>query len=230
LKGIVVATALLLGGCGSIEGEVRRATDDKPVAGAIVRLSTVGWGQRDGQTVKDAEIVHETTTDANGMFRFAGIDGGIRLGVRSAAGTLDNGALCPAVPMIVRVGGPFAALRADRTLALGPSGPSDDPRAASAERFGVRATGPAVTQGTGVLRLVADGGVAFVGGTGAIPALPADSAFAAAQEVEVGSACGWLFVRTPTGPIAIEARPPSISQDHGGKPYATMMFAPLPTR
>jgi len=86
----MMGLAALLGGCGSIAGEVRDAATGKPVAGAVVKVSTTGWGRRDGQLVWDAETVHEARTGRDGHFRFSGIDGGGRLQVQSAVGQFDR--------------------------------------------------------------------------------------------------------------------------------------------
>jgi hypothetical protein len=223
--------AALLGSCGSIGGEVRDASTGKPVAGALVKISTIGWGRRDGQLVWDAETIHEARADRHGRFHFSGIDGGGRLQVLSPAGGFDHGALCPR-EQLIWVGGPYAALRADRRLIFADTLEDGDRDRvhppALAKELGV-STSDWTSDGEPVLRLEATGGVKFVAGTGAIPPPPA-MPYSPSVEIDFRKDCGWIFVSDGAKPIAvIEARAPSGSQRPGQPWRWSMMFAPLPT-
>ena len=226
-----LASLALLGGCGSLEGEVRHAATGKPVAGAVVQISTNGWGRRDGQLVWDAETVHETRSDGRGRFRFAGIGGGGRLQVQSTAGSFDHGSLCPQSPQLVWIGGPNADLKLQHRLVFADAlGSDDEDRAyppALARDFGLSASGSALGEGS-TLRISSKYGLSFVRGTGQIPASP-KGALKKSIDLDFTRDCGWLFVSDEKSPVAvIEVRPPSGRQNPGGPWVWSMLFAPLP--
>ena len=230
MRALAFLAAALLGGCGSIEGQVRDGGTKLPVVGAIVRVSTIGWGRRDGQLVWDAETVHEARTDQNGRFIFKGIDGGGRLQVQSAAGRFDHGVLCPRSPMLVWVGGPNSAVRTDRPLIIGGEkarASFDDRRAMSTEQLGIRLSGGEPDKALGTLRSESAGGVAFIEGTGSVPEWPARSAFRTSAEMDMGRQCGWFFVYTPLGRGVIDARHPGWTQNPGEDGFGVTLFALL---
>lgn len=230
MRPLAFLAAALLGACGSIEGEVRDGATGQPVAGAIVRVSTTGWGRRDGQLVWDAETVHEARTDRNGRFLFEGIDGGGRLQVQSAAGKFDHGALCPTSPMLVWVGGPISAVRTDRPLIIGGEkarASFEDRRAMSTDQLGVRLSGGEPGNASGSLRLESPAGVAFIAGTGSVPEWPEPAAFRPSAEMDMGRQCGWFFVNTPHGRAVIDARPPGWTQNPGEEGFGVALFALL---
>lgn len=230
MKPLAVLAAALLAGCGSIEGQVRDGGTKQPVVGAIVRVSTIGWGRRNGQLVWDAETVHEARTDRSGRFMFKGIDGGGRLQVQSAAGRFDHGALCPRSPMLVWVGGPNSAVRTDRPLVIGGEKARTsfgDRRAVSTEQLGIKLSGGDPDKAGGTLRLEAAGGVAFIEGTGSVPEWPARSEFQAAAQMESARQCGWFFVYTPLGRAVIDGRHPGWTQNPGEDGFKVTLFALL---
>ena len=227
-----IAFLALLGGCGSLEGEVRNAATGKPVAGALVKMSTIGWGRRNGQLVWDAETIHESRADEQGRFMFDGIDGGGRLQVQSAAGNFDHGSLCPQSPLLVWVGGPNSNLKFRHRLVFADAlGADDKDRAfppALARDFGLSASGSAFGQGN-TLRISAKGGLAYVRGTGTVPATP-DANYVSAIDIDLSRDCGWLFISDGKSPVAvIEVRSPGGRQSPGGPWIWSMSFAPLPS-
>ena len=72
---LVVLLILLLSACRTasestrtVKGTVSEFRTGKPVEQAWVKLSYVGWGQRDGDLVWDKQTIVETVTDSNGYF------------------------------------------------------------------------------------------------------------------------------------------------------------------
>ena len=223
----MMGLAALLGGCGSIAGEVRDAATGKPVAGAVVKVSTTGWGRRDGQLVWDAETVHEARTGRDGHFRFSGIDGGGRLQVQSAVGQFDHGSLCPR-SQLVWVGGPNAELQTNRRLVFADAlEPDDEDRTAPPALAGTLGLSGHFADDNSRGRITGKG-VSFVRGTGAIPPAP-PLPYAQAVDVDFGADCGWIFVSDGVKPVAvIEARSPSGRQNPGEEWRWSMLFAMLP--
>lgn len=227
--------ALLLAGCGQhVSGVVRDAATDQPLAGASVELRNIGWGIRDGQLVWDAEKVSRATTNGGGRFAFDE-DGGVNLQVRSPNHPTIDTSLCARSPMVVRVGGPYPTLRADRRLLLDLSGAevqpagNSSPQTANAADLGLSASGSAGDDASG-LRIEAKGGIRLVEGTGAIPPAP-PLPYDRAVNLDLGSACGWLFVSDGTSPIAvIQIGAIGWEQDPGGPRRWVMLFTPLPSR
>jgi hypothetical protein len=219
--------AFLLAGCTqSVSGVVQDAATGKPVGSAAVELINSGWGTRDGQPVWDAEKLTRTTTDSQGRFEFAE-DGGISLRVRAEShGTMAT-SLCSRSPMLVRIGGPYADLRVDRRLFLDPGPRSARSRqTASAAQLGISAS-PAGGEDS-LLRISAKGGTKFVEGTGAIPPTP-PLPYDHATDLDLRSACGWLFVSDGNAPIAvIRIAGMAWEQEPGGPRRRVVLYAPLP--
>jgi hypothetical protein len=228
--GRCAAVALLLaGGCtGGVSGVVQDAGTSRPVAGATIELSNNGWGFRNGQLVWDAETISRAVTDPEGRFAFAA-DGGAGLRVSAPHQAIVRTSLCSRSPMIVRIGGPYPDLRADKRLFLDPGLQSESDGAAQ----------PASAQGLGLgvsaspsdesrLRIEAKGGIAFIEGTGVIPA-PPPLPYGRAVNLDLGSACGWLFVSDGAAPIAvIQVGGMGWEQEPGGPRRRVMLYTPLP--
>ena len=228
-----ILMAVLLQACGpTVSGEVRDAGSEQPIPQARVDLIDVGWGQRDGQLVWDAEKRASSTSGADGRFAFNETGGG-SLRVAAPGGARVEARLCSRSPTIVRVGGPYPDLRADRRLIFNPDGAAasatdkSHPLDGSADDLGLRGSGSAFKDGRG-LRIEADGGVQFVEGTGAIPPpppLPYDRVI----ELDLGAACGWLFVHHGEKTVAvIEVAPLGWEQDPGQPRRYVMLYTPLP--
>lgn len=218
---------LALGGCGSLDGQVVHNATGEPVAGAVVELRSHGWGSRNGQFVWDAEKVHTATTDEDGRFSLDA-SGGSRIIVTTAEGVHGPATPCSRSPMLVRIGGPLAAIRADQVLMFGGSeADRSEIGGTPASTIGLTVSGPALSDGD-ELTFAASGGVMFVEGTGAIPA-PPPLPYPSTTEVNVKADCGWLFVADGRSAIAvIDLRPPGTAQQPGGERVHTMLFTPLP--
>jgi len=228
--GLILAIAL--GGCGKpMSGLVLDAATDKPLAAAIVDLQSVGWGNRQGRLVWDAGKSSQTKTDAGGRFDFTE-GGGVSLNVHAPGYPKVSTNLCSRSPMIVRVGGPYSDLRADRRLifdmAASPAKTSDlAPPEATGADLGLRIPDANFDDLTR-LQVEAKGGVRFIAGTGVIPSpprLPYD------QKVTLDPVadCGWLFVSDGTRPLAvIQVAPIGWEQAPGGPRRLVMLYTPLP--
>jgi hypothetical protein len=230
LRRCAAAALLLVSGCtGQVSGIVQDAGTGRPVAGVLVELSRNAWGFRDDQLVWDAEKISRSTSDAQGRFAFA-TDGGTSLRIRAPHYPDLRTSLCPRSPMVVRIGGPYPDLRADKHLFLdpGPSTGGGGAQSANAEDLGL-----SVSDGTSnesKLELEATGGIRFVAGTGAIPA-PPPLPYEHGVTLNPGSACGWLFVSDGASPIAvIQVGGMAWEQEPGGPRRRVLLFTPLPRR
>ena len=228
-RATVAAALLLAGGCtGQVSGVVQDAATARPVPGATIELNNNGWGFRDGQLVWDAEKISRATTDAQGRFSFVA-DGGVSLRISAPHRADIRTSLCPRSPMIVRIGGPYPDLRADKRLFLDPGPPTGDsggPQSASAEDLGLSA--PATTPDEFGLRIGAKGGIRYVEGTGTIPA-PPPPPYDNVVNLDLKSACGWLFVSDGASPIAvIQVGGMAWEQEPGGPRRRVMLYTPLP--
>lgn len=226
-----IAALLLAGGCTEqVTGVVQDSGTGRPVPGATVELSRSGWGFPDGQLVWDAEKISHATTDAQGRFSFAAA-GGVRLRVSAPRKASVRTSLCPRSPMIVRIDGPYPDMRADKRLFLDPGPPAGDgsgAQPASAEDLGLSA--PATSPDEFELRIDAKGGIRFIEGTGTIPA-PPPLPYEHAVNLDLGSACGWLFVSDGASPIAvIQVGGMAWEQGPGGPRRRVMFYTPLPKR
>lgn len=234
IKNIVpLVMASVLQACGpTVSGEVRDAASEQPIAQARIDLVDVGWGQRDRQLVWDAEKRATSTSGADGRFAFDKT-GGVSLRVMAPGGTRVEARLCPRSPTIVRVGGPYPDLRADRRLIFDPNGAAasaadkSQPLDTSADDLGLRGSGSAFNDGR-ALRIEADGGVEFVAGTGAIPP-PPPLPYHRAIELDLGADCGWLFVHSGEKPVAVIEVALLGSEQNPGQPRRyVMLYTPLP--
>ena len=229
-----IMMAFLVQSCGSsVSGEVRDAESERPIANARVDLVNVGWGKRSGQLVWDAEKRASSISDENGRFAFNATGGG-SLRVVAPGGAPAEARLCARSPTIVRVGGPYPELRANRRLLFNLNGTASKatgklhPLDGSANELGLRSSGSAFTDGLG-FHVEADGGVRFIEGTGAIPPAPPPP-YERVVELDLGADCGWLFVRFGEKMVAvIEVAPLSWEQDPGQAKRYVMLYTPLPS-
>ena len=229
----LLVVALLMPACGpTVSGEIRDAASERPISRARVDLIDVGWGQRGGHLVWDAEQRATSMSDERGRFVFSQAGGG-RLRVVTAGGVRAEARICSRSPTIVRVGGPYPELRADRRLLFTPMGTRSrsanrpQPMNGSADDLGLRGSGSAFNDGA-TLRIEAAGGVRFVAGTGAIPRAPPPP-YERVIELDLDSDCGWLFVRLGEKTVAvIEVAPLSWEQDPGQPKRYVLLYTPLP--
>ena len=227
----LAAFALLLTGCGStVSGVLLDAASEGPVGNAQVVVRDTGWGLSDNRIVWDAEKSSRGITDLKGRFSI-GSSGGNALLVSADGQELMTTSLCPRSPMIVRVGGPFARLKPDHPMIFrqesSPGSQAKD-RGYLANVGGViiRASGSAFSGQSG-LSLESDGGLRFVSGTGAIPAVPPQP-FSHAVNLDVRTDCGWVFVAN--GKVVVSAilvGAPGWEQNPGQSRIWTMFYSPL---
>lgn len=214
---------------GAINGTVRDAATGQPVPGATVVLrysspdliGLFGGGSK----------TETTTTDASGRFRMTR-DSGVSLDVRTADGRQASADVCARSPMTVYVGGPYVRMRLTRFLVLHASGKPDPDDVNGSQRLDASALGLMVQtlrQGSSeTLSMSADGGVAFVSGTGNVPAAP-PLPYAKRLSITPGQDCGWIFVERG-GRIAavIAARHPGELSTPSGYRERSLMFSELP--
>ncbi|MEO6581361.1 MAG: carboxypeptidase-like regulatory domain-containing protein [Sphingomicrobium sp.] len=221
----------------SVSGEVRDATTNRPIAGAVVAVASSGWGVRDGGLVWDKESSHQAHSGPNGEFRIAGTDGGHRLAVRAAGFPALQTALCSRSPMTVYVGGPFDGGDFGKLLSLGAgadkgrtgwrfSGGGSRVAEADAEMVVLRT--PAV--GDAVAAFRAPFGMAFRAGTGNPPQAPR-SGFATDRTLDLLGDCGWLFVRTRNaGTVPVRIGSFGLDEPPEGGRWLMLTYAAPPRR
>jgi hypothetical protein len=220
--------ALLLAACGSIQGIVRDAETGQPVPGATVELLY----SNDPSGFFFGTKVERATTDGDGRFTI-GQDGGYSLKVSSPDGRSAKAEVCARSPMTVYVGGTHPHVKMNRVLVLfasGKPGAGDLPRSErrmEAGALGLSVHRPQDERGNALV-IEAEGGVAFVPGTGAIPAAP-PLPYPKNLSVDFRKDCGWIFVeRHGRHAAVIHARPPSSLSTPNGYKEVTLMFAELP--
>lgn len=221
------ALAMLASACGSIEGVVRDGASGTPIADADVTLtySDDPSGFFGGPQTKHA------TTQTDGRFTLDQ-DGGIDLSVSTSTGRAVRASLCPRSPFDVYVGGPFEGVRTNSTLVLMSSGeprtqdfPEENRKMAGDLGLTFSEIGDGNDDG---YNIEAAGGIAFVPGTGAIPA-PPPLPYSQNLFLDFATECGWLFVqRNDRVVAAIEARPPTSLATPEGYKETRLMFAELP--
>ena len=203
MKRVLPALATLLAACSpTVSGEIRDATSDRPIANAVVEVTTSGWGVRDGGLVWDKEYRYRAQSGPDGKFRVKGVDGGHRLTVNAAGYPPVQTSLCSNSPMTIWVGGPFDGADLGKNLSLGVG--------ADGARLGWRFSGAGQTvpesdaelvalrppaAGNAVTSFRAPFGMVFRAGTGNPPQAP-QSGYATQRTLDLLSDCGWLFVRT----------------------------------
>ena len=234
----LLASLLGLAACAPpLTGVVRDGSGGEPVADAEVTLHWVGWGRAaDGQLVWDAPKSETTRSAADGKFRF-GRDGGIWIDVTTPGATTQR-AEGLHENMTIYVGGPWPGLSAGKALLV--PWPGETATAELREEFaiepaltdlGVAASGAAFEDGFGELVLAGQGGklLAFVEGSGAIPAPPPAAAWRARLALDLRADIGWAFIGRPGAPEAVLAIGPlSSATSVGGRRVATMLYTPLP--
>jgi hypothetical protein len=131
--------------------------------------------------------------------------------------------------MLVRMGGPYPERKADRRLYLDPAARSTLSRhTARAEDLGL-SVAPAAGDDS-ALRIRAKGGARFVEGTGSIPPAP-PLPYDPVIDLNLRSACGWLFVSNGYAPIAvIRVDGMAWEQEPGGPRRRVMLYAPISGR
>ena len=217
--------AVMLAACApSVSGEVRDAITNQPIAGAVVEVTTSGWGVRDGGLVWDKESSHQAQSGPDGKFRISGVDGGHRLAVRTAGFSALQTSLCSRSPMIVYVGGPFDGGDSGKLLSLGAgadksrtgwrfSGGGQKVAEADAELVVLRTP----SAGDAVTSLRAPFGMVFRPGTGNPPQAP-ETGYDTDRTLDLLSDCGWLFVRTrDAGTVPVRIGSFGLDEPEGGR-------------
>lgn len=184
----------------SVSGEVRDATSGRPIAHAMVDVTTTGWGTRGGGLVWDKDYSYRAQTAADGQFRVAGADGGHRLTVSAPGYAAVQTSLCSRSPMTIWVGGPFDGGDFGKQLSIGTNqagarvGWRFDGKGSQVPESDADLTLVSFPADPKDLELEAPSGMAFRGGTGN-PPLPPSNGYA--RRMRIGPLeCGWLFVRT----------------------------------
>lgn len=229
---IAVTICFFVSSCGQpSSGVVLDATDGKPVTAAVVEVRGAGWGIRDKQLVWDAEKVSRVFTGAGGSFRLD-LNGGVSMRVRSLRYPSVDTKVCASSPMIVRIGGPYARLRADRRLVFNLDKTQERPihadplRSASEDDLGLSVSSVDMR----IFRFTAVAGLRFVDGTGVIPP-PPSSPYIRSVDLDLGSRCGWLFVSDGHSPIAvIEVGGFGLEEGRDGITRLVLLHAPLSKR
>ena len=223
----VFALALLAAACGSIEGTVRDGSTGTPIAGATVTLTY----NKDPSGFFGAPQTAQAESDDNGHFVIAEA-GGYRLGASTRDGRSIDTSPCPQSPVTIYVGGPNPGLRLNRILEISSSGEPQPGELSEGERTPASTLGLSFRELSGEngdrLVVEADGGVAYVAGTGAIPAAPT-LPYDKTLTLDFRKDCGWIFVEKD-GEVAavISARSPGKLVTPGGFEQSSLMFAKLP--
>ncbi len=221
-----------------LSGTVRDGNSGAPVAGAELTLRWSGWGRAaDGQLVWDAPKTETTRSGAGGGFRFSH-GGGTAIDVSLPDGTSQRVEALHE-NMTIHVGGPWPGLRADKALLV--PYPGTVPTAALRKEIGIEpalgdlgvtAGGTAFDDALGELELTGQPGtrLAFVPGSGAIPAPPAPEAWQARLALDLRRDIGWVFLGEPGAPRAVLAIAPlSGATTTSGETAGIMLYAPLPS-
>lgn len=231
------AFAIILAACSpTVSGEVRDATSDRPIAHAVVEVTTSGWGIRDGGLVWDKDYSYRAQTGGDGKFRVNGVDGGVRLAVRAPGYPPLQTSLCSRFPMTIYVGGPFDGGDFGRLLSIG----TNEAGARVGWRFGVKgeqvpeadaeliALRPGSTDNV-MMPLRAPFGMAFRPGTGNPPQEPL-SGYGTERTLDLLRDCGWLFVRTrDVGTVPVRIGSFGLDEPVGGGRYLMLTYAAAPT-
>ena len=230
-------SAIILGACSpTVSGEVRDATSDRPIAHAIVEVTTSGWGMRDGGLVWEKDYSYRAETGDDGRFRVHGVDGGHQLAVRAPGYPPLQTSLCSRVPMTVYVGGSFDGGDVGKQLSIGTDG--------AGARVGWRfdGKGAQVSEADADLVALRPGasdnvkmplrapfGMAFLPGTGNPPREPG-SGYATERTLDLLD-CGWLFVRTRgAGTVPVRIGSFGLDEPLEGGRYLTLSYAARPAR
>lgn len=230
---LVIVSAIVLTACTrAINGDVRDATSDRPVANAEVEVTTSGWGRRGGQLVWDKDYAYRARTGPEGRFEVDGVDGGHRLTVRAAGYPVVVTSLCSRSPMTIRVGGPFDGGDMGKLLSLGTradgtrtgwsfAGKGQPVAEAEADLVALRA----VSIDHAPMPLRAPLGMAFRPGTGNPPQAPA-SGYATERTIDLLRECGWLFVRTAdVGTVPVRVGSFGVDEPLEGGRFLTLTYA-----
>ena len=223
----LVVAAVLVAGCGSIEGDVRDGVTGRALSNARVELHY----SDDPSGFFGKPKVMNTVTDDRGGFAFSQ-SGGNRLEVVTDDGRQTTASPCARSPFTIYVGGPYPGLKLTRPLVLNSAGTPEAGEIPQDRKVFASELGLSASDQTGddafSLSLAAEGGIAFVEGTGSVPSAPA-LPYEKALDLDLRNECGWIFVAQGGRIVAvIEARPLGISSEAGGYRESTLMFAELP--
>lgn len=233
MKRALLGLATVLAACTrSVSGDVRDATSDRPVAQAVVEVTTSGWGVRDGGLVWDKDHSYRAETGGDGKFRVEGVDGGHRLAVRAPGYPAVQTSLCSRFPMTVYVGGPFDGGNFGKLLSIGTtetgarvgwrfSGKGAQVPEADAELIALRPG----SADNATMPLRAPLGMAFRPGTGNPPQAPL-SGYQTERTLDLLRDCGWLFVRTrDAGTVPVKIGSFGLDEPLGGGRYLMLTYA-----
>ena len=224
---LVLISALLTAGCGSVEGDVRDGMTGEPVPGARVTLHYTNDPSGFFSGRKTASVV----TGATGAFAFER-DSGHRLEIATPDGREATGSLCTQSPFSVFVGGPYPGMRLNRPLTLTSTGSPLPDELPAEGRLDASDLGLSVRQAGGgegaALSFTADEGLIFVRGTGSVP-MPPPLPYPKLLDVDLNKECGWIFVaRDGRVAAVLDARTPHHLSTPSGYEESSLLFAELP--
>ena len=231
-------STIALGACSpTVSGEVRDATTDRPIAHAVVEVTTSGWGVRDGGLIWDKDYAYRGETGASGKFRVKGGDGGHRLAVRAPGYPPTQTSLCSRSPMTVYVGGRFDGGDFGKLLSIGTNavgarvgwsfgGKGARVAEATADLVALRLA----SADNAKMTLRAPLGMAFRPGTGNPPQAP-QTGYAAERTLDLLGDCGWLFVRTrSSGTVPVRIGSFGLDEPPGDGRYLMLTYAAVQAR
>lgn len=228
---LALCAALFLPACtsGTVHGVVRDAETGQPVpkASVVWTFNTSGLSGLLGGSVKTETAI----TDGDGKFVIPG--SAISLKVSAPDGRNASTDTCPDSPMTVYVGEAYPhIIRTTRLLVLSASGNPSPGDLGESRRLRAMDLGLTVKLAKDgrreTLSIEAEGGVAFVPGTGAIPTAPA-LPYPTRLSFDPGKDCGWIFVqRRGRVSAVIKARHPAGLSTPSGYQETTLMFSELP--
>lgn len=222
-----LAIAVQLAACEpGVHGVVLDATTKAPVADATVGLWSRGFGSDDSQIIWDKDYVEMVQTAADGSFFFKGSEG-IEISVRAPGHAPAHSSLCSKLPMIVRIGGPFAQ-SIHKQLLLG----QDHEGAARGWDF---EAGPVSLEnadlsigafpdaGQSNVQFSAPLGMSFQAGAGNPPS-PPTKGYVPNIEIDLMD-CGWLFVKTgQSGTVAVQTGQLTIGNFSGAGRHLSLTY------
>lgn len=224
---LILVSAMLLSACGSIEGQVRDGVTGEILPNARVKLHYAN----DPSGFLDSPKVENAKTNSAGQFVFDQ-ESGFRLEVSTRDGRATAASLCPKSPFTVYLGSPYAGLKFTNRLVLTSSGTLNEGKVPKENRSSASELGISVTaidaDDSFTLSLRAEGGMAFVEGTGAVPSAPA-LPYKKSLDLDFEEDCGWIFIEQDGRIVAvIEARPFDRLSLPGGYHENSLLFAELP--
>ena len=224
---LILVSAMLLSACGSIEGQVRDGVTGEVLPNARVTLHY----SNDPSGFFDSPKVENAKTNSVGQFVFDQ-ESGFRLEVSTTDGHKTAVSLCPKSPFTVYIDSPYPQLKFTNRLILTSSGTLKEGEVPKENRSSASELGISVTaidtDDSFTLSLRAEGGMALVEGTGAVPSAPA-LPYKTSLDLDFEDDCGWIFVEQGGRIVAvIEARPFDRLSLPDGYHETSLMFAELP--